>query len=371
MTVLCSDASGTIWFGGSAKARPTGSTGWDLGAYQGQGGTPGGPPSGAITAPSNNATISGASVTLTSTCTPQGAATVSSIQFYVDGISFSSAGSSSPYSATLDSTKLANANHTIYSVCTDSNSQTGTAPTITVTVSNSIPGCFITMPPVPGNIISQAITSQAGTFTITWTETPNSTTTNDVVVGLSNGPATAYSSMSALLRTNPSGFWDAYNGTTDTYQAANSLAYTAGTSYSISMTVNIGASTYSATVNGTTIANNYGFRAANTSLNYINGLSNVGVYDTAKVCNVQIAGGTSLSFSPESLSFGNVTTSTTSDLTINASATGGTVNFTSIVVSGAVFTKQADACGSSTATNCNVTVRFAPASAVAYTGALT
>src|SRR6185437_6151741 len=72
LAVLCQDARGAPWFGGSPVTRPTGSTAWDLGAFMGQGGTTG-PPTVTITSPSAG-TVSGTQ-TLTATCTPQGTAT--------------------------------------------------------------------------------------------------------------------------------------------------------------------------------------------------------------------------------------------------------------------------------------------------------
>ena len=137
---LCQDTSGAPWFGGAYKTRPTGTTAWDMGAFQGQGGATG-PPSISISSPSPG-TIS-ATVNLTATCTPQGSATVSSIQFTIDGINFGAAGTSSPYTLSWNTLTAANGSHAIGAVCTDSNAQTGTAGAVSVTVSNSMPGCFV------------------------------------------------------------------------------------------------------------------------------------------------------------------------------------------------------------------------------------
>jgi hypothetical protein len=365
---MCQDTSGAPWFGGSYKTRPTGSTGWDLGAYQGQGGTPVGPPTSTITAPSNNATISGASVTLTMTCVPQGSATISTMQFRVDGITFGATGSSSPYSITLDSTKTANINHTIAGSCTDSNSQTGNATSVLVTVNNSIPGCFISS---PTGIQSLAFTSQSAPFTWSATLTPNSGVTNDTVMSFSNGVATGYGSSSVSLRTNASGNFDSYDGATGTYHASNTVAFVAGTAYSLSGSVLAGFNTFNLSVGGTAVASGWTFRATNTSLDHVNLISDAGVYDTVKVCNLQIGSATTITPSPTQLNFGNVTTSGNSTLNVNLSASGGTVTFTSKTVTGnATFTLGTDSCGASTATNCNVAVQFAPVSVGAVTGTL-
>jgi hypothetical protein len=380
LIALCQDASGAPWFGGSYVTRPTGSTGWDLGAYQGQGGSGGGPPVSVITAPSNNAVISGSSVTLTSTCTPVSPATVSSIQFTFDGNPFGTAGTSSPYSITLDSLYSSNQQHTIGASCTDSNAQTGTATPITVTISNSIPGCFVAN---QNWSTSQSFTPQSsGTFTLTFNVTPNTTGSGmDTVVGLSQAAATAYGNMAAIVRFNGAqtdssgltGNIDVYNGTASDYQAASNLVFSAGTTYSFTMTVNMTAATYSVSVNGTTLATNYAFRsgAPASSLGFINAQAADSNPDTVKVCSVSLGGSTSLTFSPPSLSFGTVSEGSNASLSVTVSSSGGNTTFSSVGISGSSdFTITANTCTGSTA-SCFTTVQFAPTVVGAESATLT
>jgi hypothetical protein len=375
---LCQDASGTPWFGGAYKARPTGSAGWAKGAFQGQGGTTG-PPTSSVTAPANGATISTNSVSLTATGTPQGTATITSIQLFVDNQSFGTHCTSSPCTVTLDSTKISNGSHTIYAVATDSNNQTGTASTITVTVNNSAPGCTTTNPLA---VFQQGFTAQTATFPVDWDETPNSTGTNDTVVGFAPTAATTYGQMSALVRSNTSGFWDAYDGATNTYHAANSAPYTGGTVYHFHGTLTFTAGNLvNYSINETSpsaivIATGWTPRAAATSLAYFVGISDAGLYDTAQVCNLQVGASPAptLSYSPGNLNFGPVINTMTSMLTESTSVTNGPATITSAVVTGTGFSLDGSGTcptSGSLSTSCTYIVDFTPPSTGSYSGTLT
>jgi hypothetical protein len=375
---LCQDASGTPWFGGAYKTRQTGSTPWDMGAFLGQGGS-GGPPTISISAPSPG-TISG-SVNLTASCTPQGSATVSSIQFTIDGFPFGAAGTSSPYTLSWNTITAANANHVIGASCTDSNAQVGTAGTVTVTVSNSIPGCFISTDNGSDSLswtANQAFTAQSANFTATVTITPN-TPTQDSVFALSQAPMNVYGQGAAVLRANSSGFWDVWKGSTG-YTSDNSAPYTAGTAYSFTFTINFtgpNAGTFSlseTSPSSIAIATNYAFRATASiaSLGFINSISDNDTPDTAKVCNFQVGSATSLTFSPTSLSFGNVTETASSTLPINTSTSGGAVTFSSAVLTGSTdFSIGSNTCTGSVPSSCSTAITFAPTAAGLETATLT
>ncbi len=109
--------------------------------------------------------------------------------------------------------------------------------------------------------------AQAGTFTATFDATPTVSPEN-AVVGLSKGVATAYGNLSCIVRFNPTGQIDAYNGTA--YQAASSISYAKNTAYHFRLVVNITAHTYSVYVTPAggselTVGLNYAFRStANT-----------------------------------------------------------------------------------------------------------
>lgn len=117
------------------NARPVGPR-YDAGASEFGGSGGGGditPPSVALTAPASGATVSGASVTLSATCTDN--INVASVQFKIDNADVGSLDTSSPYSVSWDSTTVGNGAHQVTALCTDTaanSAQTGNTP-ITVT----------------------------------------------------------------------------------------------------------------------------------------------------------------------------------------------------------------------------------------------
>ncbi len=92
------------------------------------------PPTTQITAPANNATVSG-TVTVTATATDN--VGVTSIQIYIDG-SLKSSGTSSPLNYSWNTTTATNGTHTIYSKASDAAGNVGTSSTVTVTVNNGV-----------------------------------------------------------------------------------------------------------------------------------------------------------------------------------------------------------------------------------------
>ena len=102
------------------------------------------PPAVAVTSPASNATISG-TVTLTANATDN--ISVVGVQFKVDGNNIGSEDTSSPYSASLDTTTLSNGSHIITAVARDSSNQ-ATAVPITVTVNNVVTPPPVDTPPV-------------------------------------------------------------------------------------------------------------------------------------------------------------------------------------------------------------------------------
>jgi hypothetical protein len=91
------------------------------------------PPTTQITAPANNATVSG-TVTVTATATDN--VGVTSIQIYIDG-ALKSSGTASPLNYSWNTTTATNGTHTIYSKASDAAGNTGSSTTITVTVNNT------------------------------------------------------------------------------------------------------------------------------------------------------------------------------------------------------------------------------------------
>jgi hypothetical protein len=92
------------------------------------------PPTVSLTAPANNATVSGA-VTVSANASDNVA--VASVQFLLDGANLGSAITASPYSMSWNTSTASNGSHTIAATATDSSGNTTTSAAVTVTVSNS------------------------------------------------------------------------------------------------------------------------------------------------------------------------------------------------------------------------------------------
>ena len=114
-------------------------SGWEMGAYVYTQSTA---PTVSISAPS--AGVVSHSVTVTATAGATSPATVSSVQFKLDGVNLGSADTTSPYSITWDSTTATNGAHTLTAVATDNYSNTTTSSGVSVTVDNLAPVITIT-----------------------------------------------------------------------------------------------------------------------------------------------------------------------------------------------------------------------------------
>jgi hypothetical protein len=88
-----------------------------------------------ITAPANNATVSG-TITLTATATDPDSP-VSFVQFQLDGANTGAQLTTAPYSLSLDTTTLSNATHSLAAVAQDPSGNVGTSAAVTITVSNT------------------------------------------------------------------------------------------------------------------------------------------------------------------------------------------------------------------------------------------
>jgi alginate lyase len=134
---------------------------------------------------------------------------------------------------------------------------------------------------------NSGFTAQTGSPTVKFNATPSGNNIN-AVMGLSNGAQSVYTSLAAIVRFNPSGFIDAYNGTG--YSALTSVPYTGGARYSFWFQLNIPAQTYNVFVTPeggqmVQIGSNYAFRLNAPSLNNVTYHAEVG---SDKVCSFNL-----------------------------------------------------------------------------------
>jgi hypothetical protein len=97
------------------------------------------PPSVSITQPAGGSTVSG-TVTVAGTAAAQGGASISQVQVSVDNGTPQTAVGTTNWSASIDTTSLADGTHTITATATDSNNLTATA-SITINVRNGSTSC--------------------------------------------------------------------------------------------------------------------------------------------------------------------------------------------------------------------------------------
>jgi Bacterial Ig domain/Putative Ig domain len=94
------------------------------------------PPTIALTAPANNATVSGSSVAVSGSASDSGG--VAGVQFKLDGANLGAEDTTSPYSINWDTMTATNGTHTLTAVARDAAGNSATSAARTVTVSNSV-----------------------------------------------------------------------------------------------------------------------------------------------------------------------------------------------------------------------------------------
>ena len=157
----------------------------------------------------------------------------------------------------------------------------------------------VTAAPPPGQCTTSstafqnsAFASQNGSFTALFDATPNGTGL-DVATGLSQGAAASYTDLAIIVRFNTGGTIDARNG--GAYAAANSIPYTAGTSYHFRVVVDVPSHSYSAYVTPAggaeqTIGTGFAFRTEQNAVTALASWALTAITGTHTVCNFAIAG---------------------------------------------------------------------------------
>ena len=126
-------------------------------------------PTVALTAPANNATITG-TTPITATATDN--VGVVGVQFTLDGAPLGPEDTSAPFATTWATAGLANGPHQLAAIARDAAGNTATAATVTVTVTNA----DTTAPTAPGNLTA---TPTETAVTLTWA----ASTDNEAVTG--------------------------------------------------------------------------------------------------------------------------------------------------------------------------------------------
>jgi hypothetical protein len=168
-----------------ASAFPTGtwqsSNYWVDVAFSGSGVPDTTPPTVAMTAPANGATVSGSAVAVSATASDN--VQVGGVQFKLDGVNLGAEDTASPFSTAWNTTG-ASGTHTLAAVARDAAGNTATATAVTVTIASD------TTAPV--------ISSVSATSNSTTSETMGWTTNEGSDSQVDYGPTTAYGSSSTL-----------------------------------------------------------------------------------------------------------------------------------------------------------------------------
>ncbi len=167
-------------------------------------------PTVAVTTPANGATIAGATVAVTAAASDN--VGVASVQFLLDGAPLGA-----PYMIAWNTTPLPNGPHTLSAQARDAAGNTGTAPTVSVTVNNS------TTDTTPPNIsVVAATNAQSGGATIGWTT--NEAATSQVEYGTTSAYGATTTLDTALVATHSQTLLDLVAGTTYHYRVKSADA---------------------------------------------------------------------------------------------------------------------------------------------------
>ncbi len=138
-----------------ADATRSASAAWDLGAYA-YGGSAPTPPAVAMTAPLNNATVSGS---ITVSASASDTVGVASVQFLLDGTNLDAALTAAPFSMKWDSSTVADGWYTLTARATDEAGLQTTATPVGILVSNAVSS--LGLPTV--TVVASAATAMIGT----------------------------------------------------------------------------------------------------------------------------------------------------------------------------------------------------------------
>lgn len=207
---------------------------------------------------------------------------VAGVQFLVDSRNLGPEDTARPYTLQFDTTYLSDGQHRFGARARDASDNRATSSS-TVTVSN--PSCKTASASMTA-WQNTPFDAQAGGFAIEFDATPYGANL-DAVAGVSDGAASSFTGIAAIVRFNSSGTIDARNG--DSYSAVNAITYAASTTYRVRLEVNVPAHTYSAFVNGQTLAENFAFRTESQGVDSLNRWTVGSASGALRTCLVGIA----------------------------------------------------------------------------------
>jgi len=334
------------------------------------------PPTTQITAPQNNATVSG---TLTVTATASDNVGVTSIQIYIDG-SQAASGTTSPLNYSWNTRTLSNGSHTIFSKAFDAAGNLGTSATITVTVNNSVQQLLQNTGFETGNLTSW---NASGVFLPVVTTARHNKGSYSARLGSSatpepNGDSSLYQTVTIPSSTTAASlnfhYWGACADTVANDWQEAQIQGSTGTKLAQVMKVCSNTQTW------TKVYFNLLPYKGRTIRIYFNDHGNGNgllTYMYLDDVTVSVKGGANVTLSPASLSFGNQnvgTTSSSQPLTLaNNQSTALTGVSVSITGTNASDFAETDNCGTSVAanSNCTINVTFTPTASGARSATLT
>jgi hypothetical protein len=170
-------------------------------------------------------------------------------------------------------------------------------------------------------------------FTATFDAVP-AQNLEDVVIGLSQGPAAAYTDFAAIVRFNNSGAIDVRNGSA--YAAQAKVPYTAGKSYHFQMAVDVPSHSYTVYVTprggaAILLAQNYAFRTEQASVTSLGNVGKGAAAGDATVSNIAIT------MSPSNLEGSSATPTPTPTPSTNGAPVPDVTSFTGLDAPGAAI----------------------------------
>jgi hypothetical protein len=334
------------------------------------------PPTTQITAPANNATVSGV-VTVTATASDN--VGVTSIQIYIDGTQAAS-GTTSPLNYSWNTGNVTNGTHTIFSKAFDAAGNLGTSTTVTVTVNNSLQQLIQNPGFETGNLTSW---NAGGVFLPVVTTARHNTGSYSALLGSStppepNGDSWLYQTVTIPSSTTAASlnfsYWGACADTVSNDWQEAQIQSSTGTTLAQVMKVCDNGQTWKRVYFNLLPYKGQTIRIYFNDHGNGNGLLTYMYLDDV---TVSVKGGASVTLSPASLNFGNQnvgTTSSSQPLTLANNQTSALTGVSvSITGTNASDFAETDNCGTSVAANssCTINVTFTPSASGARSATLT